>query len=168
MQPDIDMELETYETMEEDGDPEWAPIFDKEAFCKKHEELYIKDFKLEAELIKEYAIKATQLRQHFDDISQKFILKQQVPKEDTPKQRSRKGMIYSTKARNPDGLSQNEIKLLRLQDSIPMKKYAARKFKQLCADDLIDILHYVKCEYKTHAETARKYRVSVKLVGRIV
>ena len=49
-----------------------------------------------------------------------------------------------------------------------MKKYTPRKLKQLCADDLIDILHYVKCEHKTHAETARKYRVSVKLVGRIV
>ena len=49
-----------------------------------------------------------------------------------------------------------------------MKKYTSRKLKQLCSDDLIDILHHVRCEYKTHAEAAKKYRVSVKLVGRIV
>ena len=49
-----------------------------------------------------------------------------------------------------------------------MKKYTSRKLKQLCSDDIIDILHNVRCEYKTYKETARKYRVTVKLVGRIV
>ena len=62
MQPDIDMELEIFESIEEDGDPDWAPIFDKEAFCKKQGELLIKDYKLDSEVLKEYAIKATQLR----------------------------------------------------------------------------------------------------------
>ena len=51
MQPDIDMELEIFQTTEEHGDPNWEPIFDKEAFCKKHGELLIKDFKLDSDLL---------------------------------------------------------------------------------------------------------------------
>ena len=49
MQPDIDQELETFETMEFDGEPGWKPFFDPKAFCENRPELQVADFKLTTE-----------------------------------------------------------------------------------------------------------------------
>ena len=46
MQPDIDIELETFESMEYDGDPDWEPIFDPKTFCENRPELLLADYRL--------------------------------------------------------------------------------------------------------------------------
>ena len=46
MQPDIDIELETFETMEYEGNPDWEPIFDPKAFCENRPELLLADYRL--------------------------------------------------------------------------------------------------------------------------
>jgi hypothetical protein len=41
MQADIDIEKDTFEDMEFEGDPDWKPIFDPKAFCEGREELKV-------------------------------------------------------------------------------------------------------------------------------
>ena len=55
-----------------------------------------------------------------------------------------------------------------MNETIPSRKYNKRKSKDLTIDDLISIMYSVRIEYKTHADVARIYRISVPLVGRIV
>ena len=55
-----------------------------------------------------------------------------------------------------------------MQEVVPSRKYNKRKSKDLTIDDHINILYSVRVEYKSHAEVARIYRISVPLVGRII
>ena len=46
MQLDIDMELENFETMEYEGEPNWTPLFDPKKFCENKADLKINDYRL--------------------------------------------------------------------------------------------------------------------------
>ena len=55
-----------------------------------------------------------------------------------------------------------------MHEAIPSRKYNKSKSTDLTIDDRIDIMYSVRVEYKSHAEVARIYRISVPLVGRII
>lgn len=51
MQPDIDLEVEIFNDMEYEGEPDWRPIFDPKVFADKNDELKIEDYKLKSSLL---------------------------------------------------------------------------------------------------------------------
>ena len=51
MQPDIDLEVEIFNDMEYEGEPDWRPIFDPKLFADENDELKIEDYKLKSSLL---------------------------------------------------------------------------------------------------------------------
>ena len=54
---------------------------------------------------------------------------------------TRVGMKYSTKARNKDGLSEEERRIILAEDTFPAGKYRKRPLKELGIEDRVDIIH---------------------------
>lgn len=110
MQVDIDIEIETFDSMEYEGESDWKPIFDPKVFADENGELKIEDFKLKSNILEQYAIEVTKLRGLIKAKAEAMNLCDENPNADEYLQRKRKGMKHSTKAKNPDGESEREIK----------------------------------------------------------
>ena len=110
MQPDIDIEIETFDTMEYEGEPDWEPIFDPKQFADENDELKMEDYKLKSSLLEQYAIQVTEIRSSIKAKADAMDISLDDPSVNEYFQRKRKGMKHSTKAKNLDGESEKEIK----------------------------------------------------------
>ena len=102
--------------MEYEGQPDWKPVFDPHAFSGQHEELKIEDFKLDDKTLREKAEIVAKFRKKIMAKAEamKLITKEQDKMES--KVRSRKGIKHSTRATNPEGLSERELKSMLMKE----------------------------------------------------
>ena len=82
--------------------------------------------------------------------------------------RSRKGLIHSKPDHNPDGLRERELKQRIMNEQSPCLKYKKRHRKDLSHEEIINIVQLSQQSFNPHQEIARKHRISVSLVHRLV
>ena len=77
-------------------------------------------------------------------------------------------IMLSTRATNPEGILERDIKEREQRDQFPCYNYKKRKLFQLSTDEIQKILDSCLKDYLTQDETARKHRVSRYLVSKLV
>jgi len=118
--------------------------------------------------LKQLAIRATTIRA---DIRKKVELHSpvdEVPSLDRWNKRTRKGQKHSTKADNPEGLKEKDIKAREVLQIFPVRKFKKRTSSQLSYNEVTDIVDTYLHKQCTQAEVARQFRVTTKLVSNLV
>ena len=78
------------------------------------------------------------------------------------------GLKYSTRASNPEGLLEKEIKARELRDEPPGCQYKKRKRRELSSFEMQEIVHCYLNRHHTQSDIARLYRISHRLVSNLV
>ena len=78
------------------------------------------------------------------------------------------GLKYSTRASNPEGLLEKEIKARELRDEPPGCRYKKRKRRELSCIEIYEIVDCYLNRHHTQSDIARLYRVSHRLVNQLV
>ena len=81
--------------------------------------------------------------------------------------RIRKGMLYSTRKKNPDGLSEKEEKARSLPLKEPTTRFRKRHLKELTEDEEEEIAKLYLHEFHAAKDIARQFKITPQLVGRI-
>ena len=143
------MELQLFEDMEYEGQSDWKPVFDPHAFAGQHEELKIDDFKLDDKTLREKAQLVDKIRKKIMAKVESMKLITKEPDENESLDRSRKGIKHSTRATNPEELSERELKSMLMKEQIPGGKYKKRNLKKLSLEDHIGIIEASLVQFKS-------------------
>ena len=73
-------------------------------------------------------------------------------------------MLLSVASRNPDGLSEAQIKKMSKEETVPAGKYRPKRRNELTATEQEEILDAYMQSHLTQSEIARRYRVTTRLV----
>ena len=90
------------------------------------------------------------IRQRIKEKVESMKQDQEIPLASEHNSRTRKGLKYSTRASNPEGLLEKEIKLRELKESPVGKKYKPKHRAQLTSIDIAEIVQTCQVECKTH------------------
>ena len=75
---------------------------------------------------------------------------------------------HSTRASNPEGLLEKELRArARYQEPVG-RRYRKRHRKELSAAEVVDVVHSYVIECYSQVEVAKKFRISAQLVSRFV
>ena len=77
-------------------------------------------------------------------------------------------MVYSTKARDPHGISAAKYRQFEKKWSWRTGKMSRRHLKHLSADERVNIIYCYLQEHLSMKDVAAKYHISSGLVGRLV
>ena len=125
--------------IDENDLPEWIPLWDPMEFTDEHPKPKPVDFQYSEETLKQLAIRATTIRA---DIRKKVELHSPVDEVhslDRWNKRTRKGQKHSTKADNPEGLKEKDIKAREVLQIFPVRKFKKRTSSQLSYNEVTDI-----------------------------
>ena len=116
----------------------------------------------------DFAVDLTKIRRAIDARTSNITAPQKVQHHEGPAIRSRKGMTYSTKARDTQNLSVADYHKFERSQAWRTGKMSRRHLKDLSADERIGIIHSYLEEHLFMKDVAAKYHISVGLVGRLV
>ena len=83
-------------------------------------------------------------------------------------QRGRKGLKYSTRCSDSDGMLEMEIRDQQKEARCPGRKYKKRPLAMLSSSEVTDIVHGYLVELQSQEEIALQHGVSKKLVSKLV
>ena len=139
--PDIVHEMDELAEIQEADLAEWSALWDPLAFHLSHPQPKITDHVYSEATLKALAVKAVDIRQ---SIKKKAVLYQQddeIPLATSQPAAGRQGLKHSTRASNPEGLLEKQIReRARLAEPVG-RKYKKRHRKELTAADFVDIVH---------------------------
>ena len=120
---------------------EWSALWDPLAFHLSHPQPKITDHEYSEATLKALAVKAVDIRQ---SIKKKAVLYQQddeIPLATSQPAAGRQGLKHSTRASNPEGLLEKEIRARQLRDEPAGCRYKKRKRKELSFLEIQEIVH---------------------------
>jgi len=91
--------------------------------------------------LKVLAEKAVEIRQSIKQKAELYYQGDEIPIHDAQSKRSLQGLKYSTRASNPEGLLEKEIKARELRDEPPGCQYKKRKRRELSSFEMQEIVH---------------------------
>jgi len=166
--PDIVHEMDELAEIQEADLAEWSALWDPLAFHLSHPQPKITDHEYSEATLKALAVKAVDIRQ---SIKKKAVLYQQddeIPLATSQPAAGRQGLKHSTRASNPEGLLEKEIRARQLRDEPAGCRYKKRKRKELSFLEMQEIVHCYLHRHHTQSDIARLYRISHTLVSRLV
>ena len=83
-------------------------------------------------------------------------------------QRGREGLKYSTRASNPEGLLEKELRAQQQEARVTGRKYKKRPLAKLSSSEVTDIVHGYLVEHLSQAELALQHGVTKQLVSKLV
>ena len=92
----------------------------------------------------------------------------EVPLRNELHQQDGLGLVHSTRASNPEGLLEKELRARERLDGPAGRKYKKRHRNELTSTEITNIVHCYLFEHLTQAEVARKFRISPPLVSQLV
>ena len=88
-------------------------LFDPRQFMNENPDPSIDQFELDVEILKNYAVKCTRLRERFKQDTDLHHRQSIQVHDNQQESRSRKGLIMSTRRRNAEGMSEQQLRELR-------------------------------------------------------
>ena len=173
--PDLAEEYDVLFTIAEDELPELQPYFDPAAFVKTNPQPRVAAWKLEEEQLKQLALNVSKIRQQINEKAAGQLQDEEIPlgselnqADDQVQQRGRAGQKYSTRASNPDGLLEKEIRAQQREERCPGRKYKKRPLGKLSSSEVNDIVHGYQVEFFSQEEIALRHGVTKALVSKLV
>jgi len=167
--PDVLEEVQAVFDLPEDEEvDQWRAYFDPEHFIAENQPLTLDRFRLTTPELKTWAERMTKIRA---DITAKASrLKQHEPVEhnEVEEPRSRKGYKRSRPSHNSEGLTEQELKELRLVERVPCSRFKKRHLKDLDEEEIEDIVRETKQPGRLQKDIAILHRVSHYLVCKLV
>ena len=74
----------------------------------------------------------------------------------------------SVASRNPEGLTEGELRKILLKETVPVKKYKARRRLEVSLDEREEIVDEYLKEYLPQKDIAQRHRVKTQLVSDLV
>ena len=146
----------------------WRPRFDPQAFQQEQPSLALKDWILTEHQLRLRGRDVSRLRTRISEQADLLAAEEAGQQRTRPGIRSRKGLTYSTAARNPDGQAEKEIRRQYLLEKPTGRKYKARCRNELNSRQIDDIVATCEEGALTQREVAKQYKVKEKLVCTLV
>jgi len=173
--PDLAEEYDVLFTIAEDELPELQPYFDPAAFMELNPQPRVAAWKLDEERLRQLAVNTTQIRTAINEKAAGQLQDEEIPlgdelvrADDQVQQRGRAGLKYSTRASNPEGLLEKELRVRRREERCTGRKYKKRPLAKLSSSEVNDIVHGCLVELLSQEEIALRHGVTKALVSRLV